>query len=113
MVTECFANLSHEVREIRFFDERLRPEPCEQLRLGEDFWTIQDQRCQQLECLGREVNLAACLRQPSGVEIERERAEANPHTGSLASRAHRQPRCDAGLAPAESPEEPARSLEVP
>ena len=77
-VAERFANLGHEVREIGFGDEGVRPQTFLQRRLGEDLRTIEGERHQQLERLGRQMNLAVLPRQLPGVEIEGERAEANP-----------------------------------
>jgi hypothetical protein len=83
VVLEGPADLCHEIREIGFGDECRRPEPLLQHRLGQDSRAIQRQRDQQLERLGREVNLFAAARQLSGVEIDRERTEANPQDGPL------------------------------
>ena len=60
-VAECLANLGDEVRQVRLGDERVGPEALLQLQLGQDFRTFQDERNQQLERLGREMNLAAFL----------------------------------------------------
>jgi hypothetical protein len=78
-VAECFPNLGHQVGEIRLRDERCRPETFLQGGLGEDLRTIQQERDEQVERLGRKVHLATFTCQLPCVEIEGERAEADPH----------------------------------
>jgi hypothetical protein len=73
------ANLADEIRQIGLGNERLGPQSTLQNRLGNHLWTINDERQQQLERLGREVNLAVFLGELSGVEVENKWAEANPH----------------------------------
>jgi len=75
------ANFADEIRQIGLGNERLGPQSPLQNRLGNHLWTISDERQQQLERLGREVDLAVFLSELSGVEIENKRAEANPHHG--------------------------------
>jgi hypothetical protein len=77
------ANLADEIRQIGLGNERLGPQSTLQNRLGNHLWTIDDERQQQLERLGREVNLAVFLGELSGVEVENKWAEANPHHGLL------------------------------
>ena len=62
VVAERLANLGDEVREVGLGDEGVRPETVLQHGLGQDFRTIQHEHRQQLERLGREVNLAVCPR---------------------------------------------------
>ena len=92
-VADRLANLGHEVREVGLGDKRLRPQTFLQHRFGQDFRAIQYERDEQVERLGREVNLAAALRQLPGVEIEGERAEADAHAEAWAK--------------------PAKSLDIP
>jgi hypothetical protein len=82
-VAECFPNLGNEVGKIRLGDECRRPEAFLQGALGKDLRTIQHKRGEQVERLGRKVNLATLACQLPCVEIEGERAEADPHNGPL------------------------------
>ena len=66
---QCFPDFSNEVGEIRLGDERCRPETFLQLGLGEDLWTIEHERREQVERLGCEVNLATSAHQLPGVEV--------------------------------------------
>ena len=78
-VAECFPNFGNEIGEIRLGDERCRPETFLQGGLGEDLRTIQHERGEEVERLGRKMNLATSACQLPRVEIEGEWAEANPH----------------------------------
>ena len=78
-VVECVANFSHEVGQIRLGDERGRPQTFLEHRLGEDLRSIEREYGEQVERLGREMNLPTAARHLPGVEVENERAEDDPH----------------------------------
>ena len=80
-VAERFADLSDQIRNIGLDKECVRPEALLQHGLGEDSWTIHGERGQQLERLGREVNLAMSAHELVRVEIQREWAETNSQAG--------------------------------
>ncbi len=77
-VAECVANLSDEVRKIRLGDKCGRPEAFLEHRLGEDLRSIEREYSEQVERLGREMNLQTAARHLPGVEVENERAKDDP-----------------------------------
>ena len=82
-VTERRANFGHEVREVGLGDEGAGPETFLQVRFRQRLRPLEHERRQQFECLRLEMNLPAGAGQLPALEIERERAEANAHCGSL------------------------------
>jgi hypothetical protein len=66
----------HEIREVRFRNERLRPEALLQRGLRQDFRPFDSGHPEEPERLGRQVHLAAVPCQLPRVEIEDEGAEA-------------------------------------
>ena len=82
-VAECRPNFGHEVGEVGFGDECAGPQTFLQVRFRERLRPLEHERRQQFERLRLEMNFLAGVGQLPALEIERERAEANAHCGSL------------------------------
>jgi hypothetical protein len=75
------ADLGDQVREVGLRDERVRPELLLEDGLGEHLRPLQRERLEQLERLGRKMDVPALTDELPGIGVENERPEANPHSG--------------------------------
>ena len=82
-VAECRSNFGHEVGEVGFGDERAGPQTFLEVRFRDHLRPLEHERRQQFEGLRLEMNFPAGAGQLPALEIERERAEAKSHCGSL------------------------------
>ena len=80
-IVEGAANLRHEPGEIRFLDERRRPQPLLELGLRHRAVAVDQQERQQFERFRRKMNLVAAGEHLPRVVVEHEAAEAIRHAG--------------------------------
>ncbi len=77
MVAEGAPDLGDEIGEVRLGDERSRPQPLQEVRLGQGLGALCDEHRQQLESLGSEVNFHPAAPELARVEIEDKWPEPN------------------------------------
>src|SRR5215510_8796956 len=78
-VAERLPDFSDQAGQIRFRYERRRPEVLVQLVLRQRARALIDQRLEQLERLGREVNFLAASQELPRIRVERDVAESESH----------------------------------
>ena len=91
-IIEGTANLRHEPGEIRFLDERRRPQALLQLGFRHRAVAIDQEERQQFERLGREMNLVAAGENLPRLVVELEPAKAVRHAGHCIHAAKLRPR---------------------